>query len=155
MRILDEIIDELRCDPRIDASKIAVAVSDGGTVVLNGIVHTYAEKVRAERLAQLVDGVSGVRNEIEVRLTVGDYRADTSLERVIGELFDALTGLPDPRPMVSVRNGWVTLSGLVRWPFQRQVAEEALLHIAGIRGITNAIIAGPGVPLAQEPVAVQ
>ena len=58
--------DELRWDPRLDSSKVAVS-ADGATVTLDGSVHSYSEKCRAEALARRVRGVAEVKNALEVR----------------------------------------------------------------------------------------
>src|ERR1043166_6276587 len=76
------VIDELTWDPRIDASKVSVS-ADGATVTLGGIVHSYTEKVHAETLARRVRGVADVRNVLDVKLTIGDYRTDATLQHVV------------------------------------------------------------------------
>ena len=131
------ILNELRCDPAIDPVRIRVAVNDG-LAVLSGAVSTYPEKCRAEAIAWRMQGITRVRNDIEVRITVGDYRTDATLQRVLGDLLEALARLPE-RPAVTVRDGWVTLEGEVAWAFQKQLVEKAVRDIAGVRGITNRI----------------
>lgn len=138
--LLADIVDELRVDPRIDATKIAISASDGGTVVINGFVHSYAEKCWSEELVKRVRGVTAVRNELEVRLTIGEYRTDETLLRVVRDVLEALAAMPQDRhPEATVREGWLTLGGSVRWAFQKRLAEQAVRQIAGIRGITNLI----------------
>jgi osmotically-inducible protein OsmY len=137
--LIDDVVDAFRGDPRIDAGRIAIAASDGGTVVLNGVVGTLAEKRRAEEIAATLDGVTSVRNQLEVRLTIGDYRTDECLCRVTNDVIEALAGLPPERPHATVNNGWVTLVGRVRWRFQKRMIEDLLTQIAGIRGISNEI----------------
>ena len=45
--------------------------------------------------------------------------------------------MPPERPGVSVAGGWVTLEGNVATAFQRQLVENAVRGVAGVRGITN------------------
>jgi hypothetical protein len=52
-----DVEDELRWDPNIDPTDIAVAVKSG-VVTLTGFVRSYAEKFAAERAAKRVEGVS-------------------------------------------------------------------------------------------------
>jgi osmotically-inducible protein OsmY len=137
--LIADIIDELRVDPRIDATRIAISASDGGTVVINGFVHSYAEKCWSEELVKRVRGVTAVRNELEVRLTIGEYRTDETLLRVVRDVLDALAAMPQDRPQATVRDGWLTLRGFVRWAFQKRLVEQTVRQIAGIRGITNLI----------------
>lgn len=133
------LLSTLRWHPSVDLSRIAVLVDDGGRVVLEGSVPTYADKCSIEETAKLVPGVAEVRNRIEVRVTIGDYRTDATLERVLADLFEFLARMPPERPRATVVDGWVTLEGIVVWPHQRQMIERAVREIAGIRGITNRI----------------
>jgi osmotically-inducible protein OsmY len=135
------IVGKLRRDPTIDDARIQVSVLDGAAV-LSGAVRTYAEKCRAESLVCRVRGVSSLRNDIDVRITIGDYRTDAALERVLRDLFEALAQLPE-RPAVTVRDGWVTLEGEVARVFQKTLVENAVRDIAGVRGITNQIAVVP------------
>jgi osmotically-inducible protein OsmY len=136
--LADDVLDALTWDPRIDATKVGVELIDG-TAVVKGIVHTLRERGWCEEIIKRVRGITAVCNELEVRLTIGDYRTDETLERVIAELFDTLAGVPARRPQVSVSNGWVTLRGSVRRRFQVRLTEQVVSEIAGVRGVTNFI----------------
>lgn len=133
------ILDELQSDPAVDTTRIRTSVANGGLVALDGIVHTYADKCRIEEIAKRVRGVAVVRNGLEVRLTIGDYRTDATLERVLREMLDCLARMPAERPRVAVSNGWVTLEGSVPQAFQKQLVENAVREVAGVRGMTNRI----------------
>ena len=150
-QLLESVLAELESDPRIDAGKIAVLAGYDGTVSLTGSVRSYAEKCWSEELVRRVPGVSAVANELVVRLTIGDYRTDAMLHRIVTDVLDALCAMPDVRPTVSVQDGWVTLIGAVDWPFQKQAAEESIRQIAGIRGITNDIRVEPRWPMRARP----
>jgi osmotically-inducible protein OsmY len=132
------VIDELTWDPRIDASRVSVS-SDGATVTLGGSVHSYTEKVFAEALARHVKGVAGVKNALDVRLTIGDYRTDATLQRIVTDILLSLPRLRGDAPQGSVRSGWLTLTGVVDCEAQKHAAENAFLQVAGIRGVTNQI----------------
>jgi osmotically-inducible protein OsmY len=136
--LADDVLEALRWDPRIDATKVDVEITDG-TAVVKGAVHTLRERGWCEEIVKRVRGITAVRNELDVRLTIGDYRTDETLQRVIGELFEALAGFGAGRPDVSVSNGWVTLRGSVRRRFQKHLAERSVSEIAGVRGVTNFI----------------
>src|SRR5882762_8656940 len=60
---------ELRWNPDIDATDIAVAVKNG-VVTLTGFVPSYGQKMEAEQTAKRVAGVVAVANDIEVRLPI-------------------------------------------------------------------------------------
>ena len=71
---------ELRMNPDIDAIDIAVAVKNA-VVTLSGFVRSYSQKWEAERTAKRVMGVTGVANDIEVRLPIFNQRPDPEIAR--------------------------------------------------------------------------
>jgi len=133
------ILDTLRSQPGLDLERLHLSIADGGLVTLQGIVRTYADKCAVEDAVLHVPDVAGVRNVLEVRLTIGDYRTDTTLERVLREMIDALARMPSERPRVSVAGGWVTLEGSVTHAFQKQLVANAVREVAGVVGVTNQI----------------
>jgi osmotically-inducible protein OsmY len=130
----------LRWHPGIDASRVAISVDGVGRVTLEGSVPTYADKCSVEETVKTIPGVAGVRNRVEVRLTIADYRTDAALERILADLFEFLSRMPPERPRASVMNGWVTIEGSVSWPHQKLLIEKAVREIAGVKGITNRLI---------------
>jgi osmotically-inducible protein OsmY len=135
---------ELRWDPDIDATDIAVAVK-GGVVTLTGFVHSYMHKWQAESDVKRVSGVTGVANDIEVRLPAGGERPDPEIAR------DAVAALHKELPYSSqnmkavVNNGWITLEGSAEWNYQRTRAEDAVRRVKGIKGVVNLITMKPRV----------
>lgn len=119
----------------------------GGTAILKGSIRSLNERWLCEQIVKRVRGVTSISNKIEVRLTIGDYRTDATLQRIIGELFEAMAGMPPERPHVTARNGCVTLRGSVRRPYQKQLAEQTVRRIAGVRSITNLIVIDGDQPL--------
>ena len=75
-----DVEDELRWDPDIDATDIAVTVKNG-VVSLTGFARSYSQKFEAERAAKRVAGVVGLANDIEVRLPAVDERPDPEIAR--------------------------------------------------------------------------
>jgi osmotically-inducible protein OsmY len=139
MTLERRILKTLRSQPGVDLERLHLAIGDGGLVTLQGVVNTYADKCAVEDAVLHVPDVAGVRNALEVRLTIGDYRTDTTLERVLREMIDALARMPPERPRVSVTSGWVTLEGSVPHEFQKQLVANAVREVAGVVGITNQI----------------
>jgi len=133
---------ELRWDPDIDATDIAVAVK-GGVVTLTGFVRSYYQRYQAERDAMRVAGVSAVANDIEVRLPSSSERPDPEIAR------DAVANLKADLPYssehlkVTVQNGWLTLEGDAEWNYQRIRAEAAVRRVRGIKGVSNLIVLKP------------
>jgi osmotically-inducible protein OsmY len=146
---LDDVANALRWDPRADSTNVRVTML-GGTAIMKGSVHSLNDRWWCEQIVKRVRGVTSISNRIEVRLTIGDYRTDGTLLRVIGELFEAMAGMPPERPHVTVRNGCVTLRGSVRRRYQKQLAEQIVRRIAGVRSITTFIVIDGDQPLQQD-----
>jgi osmotically-inducible protein OsmY len=140
-----DVEDELRWDPRVDATDIAVAVKDG-VVTLTGFVPSYMDKVEAEEATKRLAGVTGLVNAIEVRLPSRDQRPDPDIARdAVAALKWQVPGVAD-RVTVVVKDGWITLEGAVEWNFHREGAARAVRRVKGVKGVINAIEVRPRVP---------
>jgi osmotically-inducible protein OsmY len=135
---------ELKWDPDIDSSDIAVSVKNG-VATLTGFVRSYSQKYRAERDAKRVAGVVALANDIEVRLPAIDQRPDPEIAReVVSELkFELPYSHESIKPLV--KDGWVTLEGDVEWNYQRVRAESVARRVKGVKGVINMIVLKPGV----------
>lgn len=140
--VREDLVAELDWDPQITSEDIGVAVKDG-VVALSGFVKSYQEKGAAESAAKRVRGVRGVANELEVKL--GDVYTDADIARDAVEALKRHVFIPSDRIKVTVRDGWVTLEGIVSWRHQRNVAENSLKTLKGVVGITNNILLKPEV----------
>lgn len=136
------VTEELRWDPLVDVERINVSAEDS-RIILQGVVRTYAQKCRAEKIAREIRGVVEVRNELDVRLAIGSYRTDDGLERLAASIIQNHSALCDPLPRVTAHDGWLTLSGVVTAEAQKRAAEDALRDLTGIRGIVNCIEVAP------------
>ena len=147
-----DVEDELRWDPNIDPTDIAVGVKSG-VVSLTGFVRSYAEKFAAERAAKRVEGVVGVANDLEVRLPQTDERPDPEIARDV--VANLKTWLPNSWEHIKaiVKNGWVTLEGEVEWNCQRDYAERAVRWLKGVNGVSNLIRLQPR--LEPQPVEIK
>jgi osmotically-inducible protein OsmY len=139
-----DVEDELRWDPDIAATDIAVGVGNG-VVTLAGFVRSYMQKYEAENDAKRVAGVLAVANDIEVRLPNIDERPDPDIAR------DAIARIKSELPYawdgirVVVKSGWLTLEGEVEWYYQKERAEEAVRRVRGVKSVTNSIQIKPRV----------
>jgi osmotically-inducible protein OsmY len=133
-----DVEDELRWDPDIDATDIAVAVSKG-VVTLTGFVRGYYDKYEAEVATKRVAGVLGVANDIEVRVPSVDQRPDPEIAR------DAVDAIKRQLPTISdsvkvvAKGGWITLEGEADWNYQRERAEGIVRYLKGVKGVSNLI----------------
>jgi osmotically-inducible protein OsmY len=147
-----DVEEELKWEPNVDATDIAVAVKNG-VVTLTGFVRSYAHKLAAERAAKRVAGVVGLANDLEVRLPGADERPDPEIAREVAA--ELKVWLPDSSQHIKpvVKNGWVTLEGEVEWNYQRDYAERAIRWIKGVKGVSNLIRLRP--PAAPSPVEIK
>jgi osmotically-inducible protein OsmY len=136
---------ELRWNPDIDATDIAVSAKNG-VVTLSGFVRSYAQKYEAEQTAKRVNGVAAVANDIEVRLPIFNQRPDPEIARDAVEEIQKNLPYSSDHIRVVVRDGWVTLEGSVEWNYQRERAEQVVRRVRGVKGVTNLIELQPRVP---------
>lgn len=139
-QLRDAVLVHLRWDPAVLSTDISVTAKEG-VVTLTGFVHTYAEKVAAEKAAKSVYGVKGLANDIEVKL--GTNRSDPEVVRDIVHAMKINVVVPDESIKVTARDGFITLEGSVEWYHQRSSAETCTRNVAGVRGITNLIQVKP------------
>jgi osmotically-inducible protein OsmY len=136
--------EELRWNPDLDSSDIAISVKDG-VVTLAGFVRSYLDRYEAEKAAKRVAGVIAVANDIEVRLPAIDERPDPEIAR------EAATAIKNQLPLsyeqikAVVRNGLVTLEGDLEWQYQKQTAERAVRSLRGVKSVINDIKIKPRV----------
>lgn len=143
-QLQQDIIDELRWDPSIDAAQIGVTAKDG-VITLTGYVAHYFEKANAERFAKRVQGVKGVANDIEVKFPGSVTHTDADIAQAALSALKWKTSVPEEKIKVMVSHGIVTLKGQVNWNYQREAAYDAVKELIGVRGVTNAITVSPAV----------
>lgn len=137
-QVQEDVMDELKWEPILNASEIGVAVKNG-IVTLSGSVETYSKKLAAERAAKRVAGVKAVALDIEVSLTSSGKRNDTEIAQAVINALKWNTQLPSEKIKVKVEDGWVTLEGQVEWEFQKNVARSSVENLFGVKGILNNI----------------
>jgi osmotically-inducible protein OsmY len=147
--------DELNWEPGVsDASKIGVAVKDG-VVTLTGNVSSHFEKWAAERAAKRVVGVRALAVELEVKPFGSFKRTDTDIAKAAENALNWDISVPTDRVKVMVENGWVTLEGNVDWQYQRSNAEDDVLNLRGVRGVSNQIALRPTVAPADIKAKIE
>lgn len=143
-----DVEDELRWQPNVNESDIAVAVK-GGVVTLAGYVAGYGDKWSAGKAAQRVAGVVGMANDIEVRVPNASQRPDPEIAR------DAVAAIKQQLPFHSekikaiVSDGWIALEGEVEWNYQRTIAENVVRWLRGVKGVSNSIRIHPAAAPAE------
>ncbi len=142
--IQQDIIDQLKWEPILQAAEIGVTVKKG-VVTLSGIVDSYAKKVAAENAARKVSGVVAVAEDIQVGVSPLWRRTDTEIAEAVSNALKWSTSVPDQKIKVKVEDGVVTLDGAVEWEYQRTAARIAIEGLAGVRKINNFINVAPAV----------
>ena len=148
----DRVVAELSGDPRVEGETFQVSAA-AGTITLRGTVASLRLKRAADSAAARVRGVASIANELRVQLPAQDRRGDEDLRGDVQEALMLDTSVPmtvDAR----VRNGFVTLTGTVRWHYQREAAESRATDVPGVAGIDNAITLtqAPDADAAQEVI---
>jgi osmotically-inducible protein OsmY len=147
-KLQDDVIDELRWEPRVDASAIGVSAK-AGSVTLTGHASSYTQKLDAVRAAERVDGVTAVADELEVHLS-GDPRDDADVAKAIADALKWSSTVPTT-VHAEVTSGWVNLTGKVDWSYQRDDAFAIVQGVKGVMGVTNLVTLKP----TASPVAVE
>jgi osmotically-inducible protein OsmY len=129
---------ELEWDPRLDASRVRVRARDG-VVFLLGKVKSFAEKWAASRAALRADGVVDVQNALEIDLRRGDRVNDDELRHAVLRALRLEPHTPQGLVTADVRDGRVTLRGVVELPMQIAAGEAAVRKIPGLLGVRNEI----------------
>ncbi|MEC3982598.1 BON domain-containing protein [Amycolatopsis sp. H20-H5] len=136
------ISTELIWTPSVNADHIGVAVTDGA-VTLSGQVQTYPEKDIALHAAMRVHGVTAVVDDIDVQDRWGTLE-DADIAREAGTLFEHSTVIvPKGAVTATVHDHVVTLSGEVKWRYEREAARQAIAALPGVRSVQNLITVKP------------
>lgn len=137
-QLQSDVMAELKWDPSFNAAEIGVEVKNG-VVTLSGHVDKYAEKWAAEKAAQKVTGVKALAIELDVNLPGSSSRSDADIARTAENVLEWTTNWPKDHVKVLVEKGWVTLSGMVDYEYQRQLVSSAVRHLMGVTGVSNQV----------------
>ena len=150
-QLREAVLRQLEWQPEIVSQDISVNAKEGA-VTLTGFVHSYAEKVAAEKAAKSVYGVKAVANDIDVKPMT---RTDPEIARdVLGAMALDLS-VPDDRLKAGIQNGFVTLEGNVEWHYQREAAESCARKVNGVRGVANKIEVKPKPSTAEVKTKIE
>jgi osmotically-inducible protein OsmY len=147
----DAVQRQLDWDPEIDATGIAVTASDG-VVTLTGFVGSYAAKLAAEQTVKRVRGVRAVANDLQV--AIRDERTDPEIAKDAVHALSTHTSVPK-HVTVTVRDGFVTLEGAVDWMYQRAAAASAVMHLKGVKGVSNLIRITPVASISEVGIRIE
>lgn len=146
------VVRQLEWEPEVSSTEIGVGVLEG-VVSLTGFVNTYAEKLAAEKATKRIHGVKAVANDIQVKTL--DALTDPEIAADAVRALEAHVNVPAEKIKVTVRDGWVTLEGLLDWMYQKEAAESAVIYLGGVRGISNQIAVAPRVSIPEVKAKIE
>ena len=144
LQLRQDVLDELEFEPSVHAAHIGVA-AEKGVVTLTGHVVTYAEKLAAMAAVRRLKGVKAIADEIEVRYPSDKKTTDDEIAKRAIDIIAWDTTVPSGAVKVTVRHGWVTLTGAVDWYYQKKAAEDDVHKLTGVHGVINNIELKPHV----------
>ena len=137
-QIQQDVLQELKYEPSINASQIGVTAKDG-IVGLTGNVPSYAAKYEAVHAAERVAGVKAVTDELKVDLPAFHVRNDEDIARAAINKLQWDVWVPADQIKLKVDGAWITLEGEVDYKYQQTAAEDAVRKLRGVKGVTNMI----------------
>jgi osmotically-inducible protein OsmY len=131
------VVDQLTWDSSVNSNEVHVEAVDG-RIRLEGKVPNYTAKLAAERDAYNVIGVTEVENFLEVEFPPAvtippDREIESNIKRMI--LLNARIASGDIS--VTVKDGVVTLSGVVETIWEKYEAEDVANSAAGVVDVQN------------------
>jgi osmotically-inducible protein OsmY len=130
------IMDALAANPRVHADEISV-LALGGDVTLRGTVGSVVQREAAVRTTRQVTGVNSVTDRLRLGFLDASRLADADTEAAVLDALNADTAVRASPIDVAVRDGAVTLSGLVDLASQRDRAERDTLAVPGVASVHN------------------
>jgi len=83
-------------------------------------------------------------DDIPVAIERATEREDSEIAETVARALQWHICVPG-QVEATVENGWVTLTGCVKWEMERRAAEDAVRYRSGIKGISNDITVKPSV----------
>jgi len=137
-----DVLNELKWDTHVKETEVGVEV-DKGVVTLTGTVSSFAKKRAAEDAAHRVTGVLDVANDIAVTVPGTFAHTDTEIAKAVRAALEWDVFVHDKDIQSTVEGGWVTLRGHVKTMRERDDAEKAIRHLAGVLCVLNEIEVKP------------
>jgi len=136
--IQKDVRDEIRWEPRLIGSEINVDVTNG-QVLLAGSLDSYPKKFAAEKAASKIFGVTGITNNIKIKIPEDQKRPDDEIKKAVIDAIKWNSTIDEKKIMATVKDGWVTLEGNVEWEFQKSRVTNLAEDTTGVTGVTNHI----------------
>jgi VCBS repeat-containing protein len=138
VQIQQDVMEELKWEPFLNASDIGVSVKNG-IVTLSGQVDAYSKKIAAEKSAKNVTGVKAIAEDIQIGVSPTHDKTDTEIAEAVLNALKWHTAVQDEKIKIKVEDGNVRLDGEVEWEYQRSNAKTAIENLSGVKSVINFI----------------
>lgn len=138
LEIKNSILKELAWQPNVNETQIGVVVEDG-TVMLTGVLNDYLKKVEVEEAVKRVKGVKALVGNIQVKYGTKYKQTDKEIAKAIVQAFKWNTAVPEDKIDIEVRDGWISLSGVVASAYQKDAAKRVAEDVTGAKWVNNTI----------------
>lgn len=133
--IAAEALDNLKWNVTVPQEDIKIVVSNGW-IYLHGIVDWNYQKHSAQKTVEIIPGVKGIVNSIQLRSVDFDKIEKEAIESALHRN----SSLYDKNVKVAVLGNIVTLTGSVNAYFQKKEAERIAWNSPGVWTVNNKII---------------
>ena len=133
-----KVASQLGTDPLLKDAEIVVDTYSR-EVIVKGAVNKFFKKALVCTVVKEVTGIKNITDCIAVVLSNPAAVSDIEIANAILEKFDKNFGNSYKNIEVNVKNGAVTLSGNLKWKYQKLLATECISYIEGIVSIQNNI----------------
>lgn len=142
-QIRNNIIEELRWDPRVEVKDIEIKM-ENGTVILTGTVKSFNEKRAAEQDIRTLKNVTAVKNKLEVlhRSSVHP-EFDSEIQQEILRNLRKDEDIEAKSIEIDVNSGYVTLKGTQKSYWTKVKAENLASDVTGVIDVFDRIEVQP------------
>jgi osmotically-inducible protein OsmY len=137
-QLQQDVLQELKWEPSVDASQIGVSAKDG-IICLTGSVRSWTEKSNAVQAAERVAGVTAVTDELKVDIPALHVRNDEDIAEAAVNAMNWNIMVPKDAIKIKVADGWITLNGEVSYKYQQDAAGDSVRNLTGVKGVFNLI----------------
>ncbi|TLP74266.1 BON domain-containing protein [Maribacter sp. ACAM166] len=108
-------------------------------VTLTSFVDEFPKKVAAEKAAKSIAGVKAVAEDIIVKYGDNYKTTDKEIAKAAVRALELNTSVPREKLMVKVDDGYIFLSGELKWDYQKNAAKNTIQNLQGVKGVINNI----------------
>jgi osmotically-inducible protein OsmY len=141
-RLKQEVLSNLNSVHGAKLTDIGLFVKDWAIALEVGTT-SHGGKRDAVRAAEWVASVKAIAGGINVKLPDSQRRTDKEIAAAAANQINLSSTVPKGTVAIKVHEGWITLEGEVEWYYQKKYAENAVEHLAGVKGVLNQITIKP------------